>query len=48
IGEPEIPEIAQLAHDHNLPLVEDLGSGAMISTDQLAPIEHEPTPQECL
>jgi L-seryl-tRNA(Ser) seleniumtransferase len=48
IGEPEIPEIAQLAHDHHLPLVEDLGSGAIINTDELAPIEHEPTPQECL
>jgi L-seryl-tRNA(Ser) seleniumtransferase len=48
IGEPEIPKIAKLAHDHDLPLVEDLGSGAMINTDELAPIEHEPTPQECL
>ena len=48
IGEPEIPKIAQLAHDHHLPLVEDLGSGAIINPDELAPIEHEPTPQECL
>lgn len=48
IGEPEITEIAELAHSHNLPLVEDLGSGAMMNTDELAPIEHEPTPQECL
>ena len=48
IGEPGIPEIAKLAHDHGLPLVEDLGSGAMMNTEDLAPIEHEPTPQECL
>tara|TARA_B110000003_G_scaffold229676_1_gene231564 strand:+ start:19307 stop:20680 length:1374 start_codon:yes stop_codon:yes gene_type:complete len=48
IGEPEIPKIAKLAHDHDLPLIEDLGSGAIINTDKLAPIEHEPTPQECL
>lgn len=48
IGEPEIPEIAKLAHDHGVPLVEDLGSGAILNTDELAPIEHEPTPQECL
>lgn len=48
VGEPEIPEIAKLAHDHGIPLVEDLGSGAMMNTDELAPIEHEPTPQECL
>ncbi len=48
IGEPEIPEIANLAHSHGIPLIEDLGSGAMMNTDELAPIEHEPTPQECL
>ena len=48
IGEPGIPELAELAHQHGLPLVEDLGSGAMMNTDELAPIEHEPTPQECL
>lgn len=48
VGEPEIPEIADLAHKNNIPLVEDLGSGAMMDTDKLAPIEHEPTPQECL
>lgn len=48
IGEPEVPEIAKLAHAHGLPLVEDLGSGAMMNTEELAPIEHEPTPQECL
>jgi L-seryl-tRNA(Ser) seleniumtransferase len=48
IGEPEIPEIAALARHHGLPLIEDLGSGAMMNTDELAPIEHEPTPQECL
>lgn len=48
IGEPEIPEIAELAHQHGIPLVEDLGSGAMMNTEELAPIEHEPTPQECL
>ena len=48
VGEPEIPEIAAVAHEHGVPLVEDLGSGAMMNTDELAPIEHEPTPQECL
>ena len=48
IGEPAIPEIAALARHHDIPLIEDLGSGAMMNTDELAPIEHEPTPQECL
>jgi len=47
-GEPEITELAALAKQHAIPLVEDLGSGAMIDTEKLAPIEHEPTPQECL
>jgi len=48
IGEPEITELSALTQQHDIPLVEDLGSGAMMQTDQLAPIEHEPTPQECL
>jgi L-seryl-tRNA(Ser) seleniumtransferase len=48
VGEPEIPEIAELCKKHGFPLVEDLGSGAMINTEDLAPIDHEPTPQECL
>lgn len=48
VGEPEIQKIAKLAHDNGFPLVEDLGSGAMMNTDEFAPIEHEPTPQECL
>lgn len=46
--EPEVVELAELAHAHDLPLVEDIGSGAMMNTDELAPIDHEPTPQEAL
>ncbi|MFK7912036.1 MAG: L-seryl-tRNA(Sec) selenium transferase [Akkermansiaceae bacterium] len=46
--EPEVTELAALAHEHDLPLVEDIGSGAMMATDELAPIDHEPTPQEAL
>lgn len=46
--EPEVTDIAKLAHDHDLPLVEDIGSGAMMNTDELAPIDHEPTPQQAL
>ena len=48
VGEPEIQELAELSKKHGFPLVEDLGSGAMMNTDELAPIDHEPTPQECL
>ena len=47
-GEPHMTEISSLAHDHDIPLVEDLGSGAIMNTDQMAPIDHEPTPQESL
>ncbi|MAT30338.1 MAG: L-seryl-tRNA(Sec) selenium transferase, partial [Roseibacillus sp.] len=46
--EPDVTEISSLAHDHGIPLVEDLGSGAVMHTDQLAPIDHEPTPQDAL
>jgi len=46
----EVPaaELSSLAHSYDLPLVEDIGSGAMMQTDDLAPIEREPTPQEAL
>jgi len=46
--EPDVTEISSLAHQHGIPLVEDLGSGAVMHTDQLAPIDHEPTPQDAL
>lgn len=46
--EPSTVELAELAHRHQLPLIEDIGSGAMMATDDLAPIEREPTPQEAL
>lgn len=46
--EPSTLELAELAKKHQLPLVEDIGSGAMMATDELAPIDHEPTPQEAL
>ena len=48
VGEPETAELAALARQHGLPFVEDLGSGAMVNTEQLAPIGHEPTPRELL
>lgn len=40
--------LAALARDAGLPLVEDLGSGALFPTDALAPVEHEPTPAEII
>lgn len=48
VGEPETEELVALGRQHGLPVVEDLGSGAMVATDRIAPIEHEPTPQELL
>ena len=47
-AEPAVPELATLAREHGIPLVEDLGSGAVMNTDDLAPIDHEPPPQEAL
>ncbi|MFT5905468.1 MAG: L-seryl-tRNA(Ser) seleniumtransferase [Cryomorphaceae bacterium] len=47
-AEPEVSELSALAHQHGFPLVEDIGSGALMNTDELAPIDHEPTPQAAL
>ena len=47
-GEPSTEELVMLAREHGLPVVEDLGSGAMIPTELLAPITHEPTAAEVL
>ncbi len=40
--------LAKLARAKRIPLVEDLGSGAIIATEKAAEIEHEPTPSETL
>ena len=47
-AEPALSDLSSLAREHGIPLVEDLGSGAVMNTDDLAPIDHEPTPQEAL
>ncbi|MEM9017920.1 MAG: L-seryl-tRNA(Sec) selenium transferase [Verrucomicrobiota bacterium] len=46
--EPTTEELVELGHAHGLPIVEDLGSGAMVATEGLAPIPHEPTSTEVL
>ncbi len=47
-SEPEVTELSALAKENGITLVEDIGSGAMMNTDDLAPIDHEPTPQAAL
>jgi L-seryl-tRNA(Ser) seleniumtransferase len=41
-------ELAALARKKRIPFVEDLGSGAVVATDEIAGVEHEPTPAEVL
>jgi L-seryl-tRNA(Ser) seleniumtransferase len=45
---PTTEEIASLARKRRVPLIEDLGSGAVAATDKLNSLEHEPTPAEIL
>ncbi len=46
VENPSTEEISAMARRHDIPFVEDLGSGAVVNTDDYAPVEHEPTPQE--
>jgi L-seryl-tRNA(Ser) seleniumtransferase len=48
VASPSTEEIAVLAKKKKIPFVEDLGSGAIISTEELPGVEHEPTPAETL
>jgi L-seryl-tRNA(Ser) seleniumtransferase len=45
---PSTKEIATVARKHRVPFVEDIGSGAIWSTEQLGLHDHEPTPNESL
>ncbi len=40
--------LAKLARTKRIPLVEDLGSGAMVATERWPGVDHEPTPAEVL
>jgi L-seryl-tRNA(Ser) seleniumtransferase len=48
VESPTTRELAALARRKRITLVEDLGSGAMVKTDTIAGLEHEPTPAEAL
>lgn len=48
VESPSTESLVTLARARRIPLVEDLGSGAIIATEKAAPIEHEPTPSETL
>src|SRR6266446_5246844 len=48
VESPSTVAIAKLARDRRVPFVEDLGSGAMIHTETIHGLEHEPTPAEAL
>src|SRR5205814_2934580 len=48
VASPSTADLATLARKHRLPLVEDLGSGAIIPTEQIGLHHHEPTPAESL
>src|SRR6184192_3880910 len=48
VESPPAAEIAALARKKRIPFVEDLGSGAVVPTEQFNIAEHEPTPSDAL
>lgn len=48
VESPPTEDIVALAKKKRLPVVEDLGSGAVVATENFAGVEHEPTPAETL
>jgi L-seryl-tRNA(Ser) seleniumtransferase len=48
VESPSTTELAALAHKKRVPFVEDLGSGAMVATEQIGLHHHEPTPAESI
>jgi L-seryl-tRNA(Ser) seleniumtransferase len=46
VASPSTEELADLARSKRVPFVEDLGSGAVVETQGVPGLEHEPTPAE--
>jgi L-seryl-tRNA(Ser) seleniumtransferase len=46
VESPSTEDLAALARKKKVPFVEDLGSGAIVQTQNVAGVEHEPTPAE--
>jgi len=46
VESPSTEDLAALARKKRVPFVEDLGSGAIVQTQAIAGVEHEPTPAE--
>jgi len=46
-SEPTLSELAEISHQHGIPFVDDLGSGALLDTAQFG-LGHEPTVYESL
>src|SRR3989440_1366659 len=48
IESPSTETLAKLARTKRIPFVEDLGSGALVATEKVGAMEHEPRPNEIL
>ncbi|HKT81358.1 MAG TPA: L-seryl-tRNA(Sec) selenium transferase [Vicinamibacterales bacterium] len=48
VASPSTEAIASVARSKRVPLVEDLGGGALVDTDTIEGLEHEPTPREVI
>src|SRR5438067_4418909 len=48
VESPSTEDLAKLARMKRIPFVEDLGSGALVATEKVGAMEHEPTPNETL
>ena len=48
VDSPSTEDLAALARKKRVPLVEDLGSGAIVQTQAVEGVEHEPTPAEVI